>query len=66
MADYDTCGIRTPDQAVKADWQRPNVSAPSDPRGGFGSDPEFQIMGSIDNGGTWSRHEGVTRNRFVN
>ena len=65
MSDDDGCAIRTPDQAERADWQRPDITTPADPRGGFRHNPEFEIVGSIDNGGTWSSKTGNTRNRFV-
>ncbi len=57
--------IRTPDQAEQADVQRPDISNPADPRGGFGFNPEFEIDGSIDNGNIWSSTEGNRRNRFT-
>jgi hypothetical protein len=58
-------GIRTPDDQVQGDWQRPDIAVPADPRGGFKSNPEFQIDGRIDNGNIWSSTEGNQRNRFT-
>jgi hypothetical protein len=55
----DTGGIRLTSE--RADWQRPEITPPTDPRGGFKFDPEFHIHGSIDNGGCWSSTSGNTR-----
>jgi hypothetical protein len=61
--DDESCGIVL-GEPERADWQRPDISNPADPRGGFKSNPEFEIMGRIDNGGTWSSSKGNTRPRF--
>jgi hypothetical protein len=58
-------GIRTPDDQVRGDWQRPDIATPADPCGGFKLNPEFEISGSIDNGNIWSSTDGNRRNRFT-
>ena len=57
-------GISPVDEALPSLVQRPDLS-PSDPQGGFNSNPDFSIIGSIDNGGEWNSRTGNTRNRFV-
>jgi hypothetical protein len=58
-------GICPPDDTDRAQFQRPDLSI-DDPRGGFKHNPEFRIMGSFDNGTTWSSTQGNLSNRFVN
>jgi hypothetical protein len=48
----------------RAEWQRPDIATPADPRGGFQHNPEFRIAGSIDNGNQWSSTNGNQRDRF--
>lgn len=57
-------GITREDEAAQSQVQRPTFS-PTDPQGGFTDNPEFEIMGSFDNGGTWNSRTGTTRNPFV-
>lgn len=45
------------------DTARPQ-HAPADPRGGFRSNPAFEMKGMIDNGGCWDSDEGECDNRF--
>lgn len=59
-----TTGITRRDEAAQSQVQRPDLSC-SDPCGGFQSSPEFEIMGSIDNGGVWNSRTGNSRNPFV-
>jgi|688.fasta_scaffold07540_16 hypothetical protein len=57
--------IRPTDSFERSDFQRPDCSC-EDPRGGFRNNPRFEIVGSIDNGGSWDSRRGNSTNRFVN
>ena len=52
------------DEAEQADFQRPDCDVPSDPRGGFSHDPEFEIQGQFDGGTTFNSKTGNYRNPF--
>lgn len=57
--------IRHHDDAERSDWQRPDIEIGAVPGGAPRSNPEFEIVGSIDNGGTWNSRSGNTGNPFV-
>ena len=53
------------DEARVHEVQRPNIQTPTDPRGGFTHNPEFELNDAWSGGHIWNSKSGNHTNHFV-